>query len=331
MTNLVENILDQSRAGFERIAQGHKLVRWAEESQFAVQALRRNLKLQSCQRETIQDAIINVAACGLTLNPAFGYAYLIPENIKIGDDWVNVCQLRISFKGLIKAAIDSGAIQWVAADVVHKEDTFEFNGKWALPVHNMDPFAEDRGKPTGVYCVARMADGQYITETAPWSEVLKAKAAAKTKKVWEEWEEEMAKKFIIKRASKQWPKFDRVERTVSIMNEYEGSEQIIDQMDETAAYIVEHIAEGDTESVLEAYNELTDEEKGIFFTAKTKGGWLTMDEKKFIREANHAVYVAANPEEAAKALDYDPVTSRQLDAEIIEAEKAAPTNTQEAG
>lgn len=298
MTDVIESILDQSRVGFERIAAEHKLVRWAEESQFAVQALRRNVKLQECRRETIQDAIINVAACGLTLNPAHGYAYLVPENIKIGDDYVQVCQLRISFKGLVKVATDSGVIQWVAADVVHKNDDFKFKGKWELPEHNMDPFSTERGDPVGVYCVARMHDGQYITETAPWSEVLKAKAAAKTKKVWEEWTTEMAKKFIIKRASKQWPKLERLENTVGVINEYEGSTEFINHMEDIAGFMIEHIANDDAAAVVEAYGELSDEEKHALFTAKTKGGWLTMDEKAYIKRVRFEAYQASQEQEA---------------------------------
>ena len=283
----IEQILSQSLPQFQTIAKQHQLVRWSEESQFALQAYRRNLKLQECLPETIQDAIINVAAVGLSLNPAHGYAYLVPEGVKIGDDWKQVCQLRISFKGLIKVATDSGAIDWVAADVVKKNDTFEFRGKWELPVHSMEPFG-DRGDPVGVYCVAKMHDGQCLTETAAWSEVLKAKAAAKTKKVWDEWPEEMAKKFIIKRASKQWPKSDRLENTVGVLNEQEGSDELISKIGETAAYMVEHLhAEDgpDLESIWEAYQELTQEEKEIIFTAKTKGGFWEHKDRQAIRVA----------------------------------------------
>lgn len=301
MSDAIANLVEQSFPAFVRIAEKSNLVRWAEESQFAMQAISKNNKLMQCEKGTIRDAIINVAAVGLTLNPAFGYAYLVPEARNAGtkDDpnWIQECHLRVSFKGLIKVATDSGTIEWVAADVVKKNDSFKFNGKWALPVHEMDPFSEDRGASVGVYCVARMHDGQYICETAPWSEVLKAKNAAKTQSVWKDWEDEMAKKFIIKRASKQWPKTDqtqRMEETVSIINAYEGSEdsEELQKLEEVAAYLIEHIAEDDAESVLEAYDELTDEEKQRLWTAKTKGGWLTQDEKKYIKEKGFEAYKA---------------------------------------
>lgn len=288
-----DSLVLQAFPGFEKIARQTKLVRWEEESQFALQTIRKNTRLMECEPYTVQDAIINVAAVGLTLNPAHGYAYLVPESVKVGDRREQHCHLRVSFKGLIKIATDSGCIDWIAADVVKKNDTFTFRGKWSLPEHEMDPFSADRGDSVGVYCVARMHDGQYIVEVAPWSEVLKAKNAAKTARVWDEWTDEMAKKFIIKRASKQWPKTDasdRLSKAVSVINEYEGSEALLAKLEESAAYIIEHIAEGDSDSVLEAYDELSNEEKSMLWTAKTKGGYLTQDEKRFIKDARFARY-----------------------------------------
>jgi hypothetical protein len=62
-------------------------------------------------------------------------------------------------------------------------------------------------------------------------DINKIKAAAKTENVWKNWEDEMIKKAIIKRASKQWPKTDRddrLDKAVAVMNEYEGSaEQLV--------------------------------------------------------------------------------------------------------
>lgn len=211
---------------FVRIADRHKLVTWAEESQFALQAVEKNPELAKCDPVTVQDAIINVAAVGLTLNPVHQYAYLVPEFNKNANR--KECQLRISYKGLIKIATDSGAVKWVKADVIHKNDTFVYKGPNVMPDIAMHPF-EDRGDPVGVYCVAKTHDDEYLIDTAPWADVMKAKAAAKTQYVWNAWESEMAKKFAIKRASKQWPKTDRTERlstAVNVVNEAEGNYEI---------------------------------------------------------------------------------------------------------
>lgn len=221
--------VELARDQFELIATKEKLVSWAEESQFAIQSMNKNDLLRACIPQTVQEAIINVAAVGLSLNPAYGYAYLVPDSIKTSNGWLKVCQLRISFKGLMKIATDSGSIKWVKAEIVKQGDQFTYNGPCEKPEHNMQPFG-DRGATVGVYCVAKTADGDYLTDIMDMAEINKCRNAAKTKVVWDAWFEEMAKKAIIKRASKQWPLGDGAERfhhAAEIVNEVEGSERDI--------------------------------------------------------------------------------------------------------
>lgn len=225
---------------FKEIAKTHNAVTWREECEFAHQIVTKNDGLAKSDIVTVQESIKNVASIGLTLNPAHGYAYLVPEYNKAKK--CNDCQLRISFKGLIKLATDSGSVKWVKAEIVHAGDTFQFTGHGSLPKHEFNPFV-DRGDMVGVYCVAKTHDGDYLTEMMAMDEVLKIKSAAKTQLVWDKWFEEMAKKAVIKRASKQWPKTDQFERMsegVSLLNEYEGSaEYTDDQFDKFHHYLRE--------------------------------------------------------------------------------------------
>lgn len=226
-------LVERAASKFNQIADRHKLVTWVEESQFALQAIQNNEKLALCAPITVQNAIINVASIGLTLQPALGYAYLVPDSVKQKDAggrevWVNVCTLKVSFKGLLKIATDSGSIKWCKAEIVKEKDVFEYNGPCSLPRHIMQPFG-DRGKTVGVYCVAKTHDGDYLVDTMDAAEIQKIRNAAKTKTVWDAWPDEMAKKGIIKRASKQWPKTEQSERldqAIEVVNEYEGSEAI---------------------------------------------------------------------------------------------------------
>lgn len=222
--------IDNVAPKFIEIASNGKHVTWAEESQFAIQALQKNEKLSTCLPRTVQNAVINVAAVGLTLNPALGYAYLVPEAVKQGNgSYLQECMLRVSYKGLIKIATDSGSILLAKAEIVKEKDEFTYNGAFALPDHKMKPF-EDRGKTVGVYCAAKTHHGDWIVDIMDMAEVNKIRGAAKTDSVWKGWEDEMIKKAIIKRASKQWPKTDRedrLEKAVAVMNEYEGSDQLV--------------------------------------------------------------------------------------------------------
>jgi len=211
-----EDYVNEVMPQFNAIAEREKLVLWKAESQFAMQTIAKNTGLQKCSIQSVQSAIINVAAVGLTLNPADAYAYLVPRS--------NECTLAISFKGLIKVATDSGGISWVKAEVVKKEDTFTFKGVSELPQHDMQPFS-DRGDTIGVYCVAKTTDGDYLVDIMSAEEINKVRECAMTKNVWDKWPDEMAKKAVIKRASKQWPRTDkssRLHKAIEVINEVEG-------------------------------------------------------------------------------------------------------------
>jgi recombination protein RecT len=277
-------LVSQCLPRFQEVSRTNgELVKWDTEKQFAIQALQKNSKLRECAVSTIENAIINIAACGLTLNPSDGYAYLIPE-------WStqtkqNECVLRISFKGLIKSATDSGVIKWVRAGVVKENDEFNYKGPCEMPSHNMDPFSE-RGKPVGVYCIAKTADGDVLADTMPWAEVIKIQNAAKTQVVWNQWPEEMAKKAIIKRASKQWPKSDgnaALHATVATLNAHEGSDPL-ENLADIANDIIIAIENNDIYGFGELWPELTEDQQAALWVAETKGGFFSQAQKKQIRE-----------------------------------------------
>lgn len=223
MTNQVmtwSDVIDQSADKFNQIANRAQLVTWAEESQFAIQSIQKNDALAKCSPHTVQNAVINVAAVGLTLNPALGYAYLVPEG--------GECNLKVSFKGLLKIATDSGSILWAKAEIVKAGDQFEYLGVCTPPVHKMNPFTA-RGETVGVYCAAKTHQGDFLVDYMDMENINKVKNAAKSKNVWNAWPDEMIKKAMIKRASKQWPKTDRddrLDRAIAVVNEYEGSEEM---------------------------------------------------------------------------------------------------------
>ncbi len=277
-------LVSQCMPRFQEISKTNgNLVKWQQESQFAIQALQKNDLLTKCATHTIENSIINIAACGLTLNPADGYAYLVPEYNKATKQ--QECVLRISFKGLIKAATDSGVIKWVRAEVVKENDVFSYKGPCETPTHEMDPF-KDRGLPVGVYCIAKTSDGDVLADTMSWDEVKKIQSAAKTQMVWNQWPEEMAKKAIIKRAAKQWPKSNgssALHATVDTLNKIEGSDPL-EEMSNIAQDIIEAIENDDIYGFGELWPELDERQQSVLWTAKTKGGFFDQEQKLKIRE-----------------------------------------------
>ena len=279
---------------FEKIARINNQVQWQVESQFALQTIQKNSGLAKCSVTSIQDSIINVASVGLTLNPADGYAYLVPEYSKALKG--NECQLRISFKGLIKVATDAGSIKWVKAEIVKANDNLEYKGPCTMPVHSMDPFG-DRGETVGVYCIAKTNDGDVLVDLMNVEELKKIQSCAKTQMVWTQWPDEMAKKAIIKRASKQWPKTDQssqLHKAVEVINETEGGVDPFAELENIADEVLQllNLPEPDLSGVGQIWSELSQKECDTLWTAKTKGGWFSTEEKKLIRQAGFEYHQA---------------------------------------
>lgn len=208
----------------ERFEKNSNLVSYDKESIFAMQAIMKTdfaMKIANQNPTSVKMAMINVASTGLTLNPANGYAYLVPRD--------NAIHLDISYKGLIKIATDTGAIRWARAELVHEADAFVYHGPAMAPEHRSEPFKE-RGEAIGVYCIAKTSDGDILTEIMPREELEKIRsksmAYAKSKSgPWAEWFDQMAKKSVIKRASKTWPYTERSDvlaHAVEIANVSEG-------------------------------------------------------------------------------------------------------------
>jgi recombinational DNA repair protein RecT len=114
----------------------------------------------------------------------------------------------------------------VQAEVVKAKDTFEYQGVGKAPIHKMNPFG-DRGDVIGVYCVAKLSSGEFLSTVMSKQDcdAIRDKSSSAAKSgPWKDFYEEMLKKTVIKRASKLWPKSERVQQAVEVLNEHEGIE-----------------------------------------------------------------------------------------------------------
>lgn len=197
---------------------------WQSECGYAAQQVTRNdftLKVAQNNQQSLQAAIVNVAAIGISLNPASALAYLVPRDGMI-------C-LDISYRGLVKLATESGGILWAKSELVYKDDEFIYRGPSELPTHNADVFANNR-YPTaetikGCYTIAKTPGGDFLVDVMTINELVNVQNASKAKKgPWLNWWGEMAKKTALKRASKTWPytNRDRVDAAIEVVNQHEG-------------------------------------------------------------------------------------------------------------
>lgn len=215
-----------------------KGIAFAREAEFAIQALCASeyaLKIARENPQSVRDAVTNIAAIGISLNPAKKQAYLIPRK-------GGIC-LVISYMGLLDLAIQSGSIMWGQAEQVFAADTFEMNGFDQPPTHKRNPFAKDRGALVGVYVVVKTNSGDYLTCTMTAEEVYAIRDRSDAWKKyksdnsklcpWVTDEGEMVKKTVIKRAYKTWPKSDRdrLDKAIHLLNNEADEGITFDQED----------------------------------------------------------------------------------------------------
>jgi recombination protein RecT len=309
-----EAIID-AKDRFNALAGGH--VNYGDEEIFAMQLLTKNNYVFDTANKapnSVQMAMINVASTGLTLNPAMGYAYLVPRDGQI--------VLDISYKGLIKIATDAGSIRWVRAECVHEQDQFTYHGPAMMPEIKADPFRE-RGEIIGTYCIAKTVDGDILTEVMDLAaiHVIRGKSSAytsakpgKSKGPWEDFFAEMCRKAIIKRARKTWPytdRDDRMAKAIEIANNAEGGyvfeheaqpeatqgeqsdekiaarkaahDEALARHSESVAFIKERIAADDLEAVASEWRAIPEADQMALWLAWTKGGCFTTEERSTMK------------------------------------------------
>lgn len=225
-------IIKTAEPSFTELAKRHGIAdfTFARESAFALQILKQNDYLASVavgNPDSLKDAIISVAAIGLSLSPINKQAYLVPRKNR-------VC-LDISYQGFIDLATSRGAILWAKAELVRDKDVFEFQGINIAPTHTMKDIFGDRGPVIGGYCVGKMPTGDLLVDFMSIAEIYvirdrteawKAYKEGKIKSTpWQTDENEMMKKTLIRRAYKSWPKsvaHEILHRAISAASESDG-------------------------------------------------------------------------------------------------------------
>ena len=116
----------------------------------------------------------------------------------------------------------AGVIEWGQAKLVYQNDTYANTGIDSAPRHEQNTFG-DKGTVVGAYCTVKTKSGDYLTEEMDVEAIRKVQNASKAKSgPWSTWWDEMARKTVVKRAYKYWPKSESVGTAIDVMNEQEG-------------------------------------------------------------------------------------------------------------
>lgn len=216
---LIGNEIYAMQAQFNSVLSDAQL-NFDAEAGFAIQLMQANdylMKTALSNKASLQNAVTNIGAIGISLNPARKQAYLVPRDGK-------VC-LDVSYRGMLHLAQQTGAVQWGQAKIVRLNDEFELVGIDQAPVHKYKAFdpVEARGGIVGAYVVVKTDGGDFLTHAMPIADVYKIRAGSSAWKAWESkkarcpWvthEEAMILKTVVKQAATFWPYRDRLQMAV---------------------------------------------------------------------------------------------------------------------
>lgn len=156
-------------------------------------------KLHECTPQSFLGAMMTAASLGLEPNTPLGQAYLIPYG--------NVAQMQIGYKGLLALCYRSGQIKSINAEVVYKNDEFEYELGLDSKLVHKPKMDGDRGEPVAYYAVYRTKDDGYGFAVMSRADVEKhRKQYSKAQNSpWDTNFDEMAKKTVLKKALKYAP------------------------------------------------------------------------------------------------------------------------------
>ena len=241
-----------------------RAISFAKEAEFAMQIMNGNEYMANAARgnpQSLRNAIMNIAAIGITLNPAQKMAYLVPRKVR---DKTQIC-LDISYMGLVQLALQSDSLRLVKAEVICKGEQFVMRGVDQEPIHEYDPLAERPDSAvTGAYCVAKTVNGDFLTEVMSVHEINKIRDTSEAWRnesgrkycPWYRFYQEMCKKTVIKRASKLWPKGDkenRLDKAIQYLNDNGEGQAKAPQAQIEVKPVVEHLTGLKTVDDLNAY------------------------------------------------------------------------------
>ncbi|HBO23564.1 MAG TPA: recombinase RecT [Providencia sp.] len=284
----VYEIINPLKTEFEQVC-SEPSIAFKRESEFAMQLFANNDYLATVAVNnvvSVRSAVMNIAAIGISLNPAQKLAYLVPRDKKI-------C-LDISYMGLMHIAQQSGAIDWCQSSIVRNNDNFQLTSIDTAPRHEYNAFAtqEQRGEIVGAYTVVKTKTGDYLTHTMAIADIYairerssawKAWISKKEKCPWVTDEEQMILKTVVKQAAKYWPRRERLDQAIDYVNT-ESGEGIDFKSEQSQPRDVTPASEQQMEDITELMIKVNGEWSDAF---------MTFISKRFKRQISHPTEITA--------------------------------------
>lgn len=247
-------------------------LKWDTEKAYVMQILERNEFLAEVAKKnpiSLVTAVLDCAALGLTLSPSSGYAYLVPKRPR--QDAPYEVQLKISYKGMEQAVLQSGTVAAINTQLVYSNDEFDFGANENGPYMTFKMARGERGDLDGVFCSAKYANGEKYIEWMPIADINACEAASDLysngkNPAWKgAFKSEMQKKCCVRRADKHWPSSPVLDRINRIYDQ--ESPMGFNTIDSTA---VEVVSEGQIQTLRLALPKLTDDQFDVWLKRRAE-------------------------------------------------------------
>ena len=189
-------MIEQYRSDFAAVLPSHiKAATWVRVAQGV---LRRDKNLaQVAQRNpaSLMQALLEAARLGH--EPGTNAFYLVPFG--------NEVQGIEGYRGIVERIYRAGAVSSVKAEVVYAADRFEWRpNEMDKPLHEFDPFDDNRGEIRGAYAYCVMRDGstsRVVTIGKNYIDKVKreSKGSDKPTSPWQKWPDAMVLKTVARR------------------------------------------------------------------------------------------------------------------------------------
>ena len=202
-------LADLKDAGLMVQKYAHNLLGKERAQQFATHIAimaQKEPKIRNAKPESVVAAMMACVHLNLMPNTPEGLAYIIPYGDSI--------QFQVGYKGLVKLAQRSGQIKSLNAELIFEGDEWDVElGTERKLTHkpNFDVDRTDYSKVTHAYMTAVLINGDRVFEVMTRKELDKIQNSSKAQSgdtPWKKWPAEMAKKSVVKRATKLLPSSD---------------------------------------------------------------------------------------------------------------------------
>jgi recombination protein RecT len=174
----------------------------------AANAVSKTPALKQVAREKLWLAIQDVAAMGLPFGGRG--AYLVPYKADV--------TVIISPHGLIELMYRHPLVKSVQARVVREGEPCEVTYAPEAKITHAPSLGGTAGQMLGAYAIIELTTGGRVVEWMSRAEILKVKAISQSarsgKGPWADWEEEMWRKTVLKRAAKYVPQSEELMRAM---------------------------------------------------------------------------------------------------------------------